>query len=59
MMTAAGAERRRREEKGTFFPEGEVLTNQSLRRKSWDWISPGSFYQPSLCPSNWGFYTKR
>lgn len=31
--TAAGAQRR--SEKGTFFVEGEVLANQSLRKKSW------------------------
>lgn len=55
MMTAAEVERRR-EEKSTFFLEGKVLTRKSLRRKSWD---PGSFYQPSFCPWNHCFYTKR
>lgn len=53
-MTAAGAERSR--EKGTFFL---VLPNQSLKRKFWDWRRPGSFLQPSLFFSNWGFYTRR
>lgn len=57
MMTAAGAQKRR--EKDTFFLEGEVLSNQSLRRKSWDWRSPGSFFQPSFLPSDWGLYTKK
>jgi len=55
MMSAAEVERRRGK-KSTVFLEGKVLTNQSLRRKSWD---PGSFYQPSFCPGNHYFYTKR
>lgn len=56
-MTAAGAERRR-EEKGTFFWEGEVLTNQSEEEipglvKSW-------FLLPAFpLPLGSGFSTKK
>lgn len=57
-MTAAGAERRR-EEKDTFFLEGEVLPSQSLRRKFWDWRKLGSLLEPFPLSSDWGFYTRK
>lgn len=44
-MTAAG---QRRSEKATFFLEGEVLPNQSVRKNSWAWRRPGSLVQPAL-----------
>lgn len=57
-MTAAEAERSG-EEKDTLFLEGEVLPNQSLRRKFWDWKRLGSLLQPFPLYSDWGFCTRK